>query len=249
MLSLKPLVLLAFALFTNAQSASESAELTAIVNDINNNLQDYLGQVQDGNAPPAELLSLYQQVQTYTDDSYTSLYSEVNMGDVSSYITGLPWYSSRLQPAIESATAGGSGGSSGGSSASQSSGGSGSSESSDSASASSSGGSESSASESSASGGSASSSSADSASSSSGSGSGGSSSSGGDRSSSATESSSGSGSGGASSGSGSSSSGGSSSSSQSSDSNSGASGFVHDSTNIAYYVVPLVMILASPALL
>ncbi|ODV74740.1 SRP1/TIP1 family protein CYBJADRAFT_161237 [Cyberlindnera jadinii NRRL Y-1542] len=89
---------LILALLPVALAQDDTAEqLNAIVSDLAQHSSEYLQQVASGNIPPAELLSLAQQVQTYTDDSYTTLYSEVDMGEVTSYVTGLPWYSSRLE--------------------------------------------------------------------------------------------------------------------------------------------------------
>ncbi|ONH68559.1 Ribonucleases P/MRP protein subunit POP7 [Cyberlindnera fabianii] len=54
-------LVLAIASIVAAESASGNAALSAIIGDINANLNDYLTEISNGNAPPAELLSLFQQ--------------------------------------------------------------------------------------------------------------------------------------------------------------------------------------------
>lgn len=88
--------ILILSLLPIALAADRDAELNALVADLAGHSSEYLQQVASGNIPPADLLALAQQVKTFTDDSYTTLYPEVDMGEVSAYVTGLPWYSSRL---------------------------------------------------------------------------------------------------------------------------------------------------------
>ena len=55
-------------------TAAQTAELQAIIGDINSHLSDYLG-LETGNSGfqiPSDVLSVYQQVMTYTDDAYTT---------------------------------------------------------------------------------------------------------------------------------------------------------------------------------
>ena len=68
-------VLTAIASLAAAETAAQTAELQAIIGDINSHLSDYLG-LETGNSGfqiPADVLSVYQQVMTYTDDAYTCL--------------------------------------------------------------------------------------------------------------------------------------------------------------------------------
>ncbi|CCC71737.1 hypothetical protein NCAS_0I00690 [Naumovozyma castellii] len=51
---------------------------------------------------PAGVLSIGMALAGATDHSYTSMYSEVDMAGVSSMLTQLPWYSSRLKAQIDS---------------------------------------------------------------------------------------------------------------------------------------------------
>lgn len=95
------------ATLVNAQNAVEVAEIQVLVNDINSNLGQYLSletNPDSGFQIPDNLLSLYRNVATYTDDSFSTLLSGVNFDEITSTIVGLPWYSSRLLPALESAS-------------------------------------------------------------------------------------------------------------------------------------------------
>ncbi|ODQ60944.1 hypothetical protein WICANDRAFT_19726, partial [Wickerhamomyces anomalus NRRL Y-366-8] len=92
------------ATLATAIDQDEVAAVTALYGDINGHLSDYLNYIQQGNALPDGLLNLYQEAQTYTDDSYTTLLSTVDFNAVEGFVTGLPWYSSRLAGAFASAT-------------------------------------------------------------------------------------------------------------------------------------------------
>ncbi|GME97797.1 hypothetical protein B5S28_g3861 [[Candida] boidinii] len=70
--------------------------ITAIVSDINGNLNQYLSYIAANNIDAGPLISLYRQVQTYTDDSYTTLANPGLEASLSAFATGLPWYSERL---------------------------------------------------------------------------------------------------------------------------------------------------------
>jgi hypothetical protein len=86
-----------------ALMATVSAEniLVALNSDIGSNVQQYLSFVQaNTGANVAPLLSLYQQAQTYTDNSYTTLVNEQELASISAFATNLPWYSSRLLPEL-----------------------------------------------------------------------------------------------------------------------------------------------------
>ncbi|CCD25530.1 uncharacterized protein NDAI_0F02120 [Naumovozyma dairenensis CBS 421] len=49
---------------------------------------------------PATILDIGLALATVTDNSYATLYSEVDFTGVQSMITKLPWYSTRLEPEI-----------------------------------------------------------------------------------------------------------------------------------------------------
>lgn len=105
----KTLLFVAAAALAKAQSAAEIAEINVIINDVKANMGDYTSLATSGTISlsdlPAGIMPLAMAVQTATDDSYTTLYSNVDMAAVSTFLTKLPWYSSRLEGAIESATA------------------------------------------------------------------------------------------------------------------------------------------------
>ncbi|KAK6198571.1 Seripauperin and TIP1 family-domain-containing protein [Scheffersomyces amazonensis] len=79
--------------------SSELAFLTRFVGDAKSHLPDYIGYLQTATVSvPTGLTALAIQVQTYTNDAYTTLLSEagINVSQLESFATGLPWYSSRL---------------------------------------------------------------------------------------------------------------------------------------------------------
>lgn len=76
--------------------------LVALNSDIKSNVQQYLSYVQENTqANVAPLLSLYQQAQTYTDESYTTLVNSDELASISSFAQELPWYSSRILPELQ----------------------------------------------------------------------------------------------------------------------------------------------------
>ncbi|SMN19987.1 similar to Saccharomyces cerevisiae YER011W TIR1 Cell wall mannoprotein of the Srp1p/Tip1p family of serine-alanine-rich proteins [Maudiozyma saulgeensis] len=105
----KTLLFLAAAALANAQTAAQIAELNVIIADVKDNMADYTSLATSGSLSlsdlPTGIMPLAMAVQTATDDSYTTLYSNVDFDAVATFLTKLPWYSSRLEAAIESATA------------------------------------------------------------------------------------------------------------------------------------------------
>jgi len=95
------------AALTNAQTADQLAELNVIVDDVKSHMSDYLGLISSGAVSvsdlPAGVMELALAVQTATDDSYTSLYKDVDVNKLGPFLTALPWYSSRLEPELGSA--------------------------------------------------------------------------------------------------------------------------------------------------
>jgi len=91
----------------NAQTADQLAELNVIVDDVKSHMSDYLGLISSGAVSvsdlPAGVMELALAVQTATDDSYTSLYKDVDVNKLGPFLTALPWYSSRLEPELGSA--------------------------------------------------------------------------------------------------------------------------------------------------
>lgn len=91
--------LLSIALALSVKVQADQADyLTAYYEDINNNINDYLSYVAANPTVPGvqELLALYQNIRTYTDDSYTTLANPGLEASLSAFATGLPWYSERL---------------------------------------------------------------------------------------------------------------------------------------------------------
>lgn len=103
-MKLSIITLASLATLATAIDQDEVAAVTALYGDINGHLSDYLNYIQQGNALPDGLLNLYQEAQTYKDDSYTTLLSTVDFNAVEGFVTGLPWYSSRLAGAFASVT-------------------------------------------------------------------------------------------------------------------------------------------------
>ena len=100
-------ILSAIASLAVAETAAQTAELQAIISDINSHLSDYLG-LETGNSGfqiPSDVLSVYQQVITYSDDAYTTLFSELDFDAITKTIVALPWYTTRLSSEIAAAVA------------------------------------------------------------------------------------------------------------------------------------------------
>lgn len=80
--------------------------LVALNSDIKSNMNQYLSYVSDhSTADYLPLLTLYQEAQTYTDDSYTTLVGSDELVSISSFATELPWYSSRIAPELDDSAA------------------------------------------------------------------------------------------------------------------------------------------------
>lgn len=80
-----------------ATSVVADSFLTKLVSDVKANPKDYLNYIQTASVSiPEELTPLALQVRTYTDDSYTTLVDSQQESELLSFVTGLPWYSSRL---------------------------------------------------------------------------------------------------------------------------------------------------------
>ncbi|CCH43473.1 Zonadhesin [Wickerhamomyces ciferrii] len=74
--------------------ADKTEIINGVYNDINSHLEEYLKIIDQ---VPSDLLQLFKQAQTYTDDSYTTLYDNVDLNEVSTFATGLDWYDQRLK--------------------------------------------------------------------------------------------------------------------------------------------------------
>ncbi|CCE64723.1 hypothetical protein TPHA_0I02190 [Tetrapisispora phaffii CBS 4417] len=74
-------------------------EMEILLTDVGANLNDYVGLVGQMDIPDA-LFDIYGEMLTATDDSYTTLLAQLDMSQISTMMTALPWYSSRLLPLV-----------------------------------------------------------------------------------------------------------------------------------------------------
>jgi len=84
---------------TTSLDSSEVEFVTRFVNDAKAHLSEYVAYIETGTASvPSGLTSLAKQVQTYTDDSYTSLFDDgaINVSQLETFAEALPWYSQRI---------------------------------------------------------------------------------------------------------------------------------------------------------
>lgn len=107
-------------------SASEVAEVDALFVDLNSYRDEYISYLAShtGVDYPTDLIKLYTEWMTYTDGSYSTLFNTMDAGElakISNLETALPWYSTRLEPAIKSAAAAANGASTAASSSSEAS--------------------------------------------------------------------------------------------------------------------------------
>jgi len=104
----KTALFLAAAALAQAQTSAQIAELTVILNDVKDNLNSYMGLVTAGTISladlPAGVLDIGMALASATDDSYTTLYSEVDFDAITPFLTALPWYSSRLEAELATIT-------------------------------------------------------------------------------------------------------------------------------------------------
>lgn len=101
------LLLASSAALAHALSDAQIAELKAIMSDVSSNISEYMALATDGTISlsdlPAGVLSLGLAVASATDDSYTTLYDDVDMDAVETWLTILPWYTTRLSSEIAAA--------------------------------------------------------------------------------------------------------------------------------------------------
>lgn len=101
-------VLSSGALFVSSTAAANLGDvefLTVLVGDFDNHKAEYLLFLRTADNVPAQLTSLALKVVTYTDDSYTTLLdnSDINVTQLKSFATELPWYS-RISAEAEGAS-------------------------------------------------------------------------------------------------------------------------------------------------
>ena len=92
------------ATLTAALDAYEVAEFNALLIDVKAHLTQYISLAE--NNPnftiPDGVLECYTQLTTYTNDSYTTLFTMINFAQVTTAMEMLPWYSSRIEPLMSS---------------------------------------------------------------------------------------------------------------------------------------------------
>lgn len=111
----------------HAAGEQEVAFLTALVGDYQSHRTEYIKYFATATGIPGALSTLATQVLTYTDDSYTTLLNgnnAVNVGELESYATNIPWYTRIEAAAGDSGSGSNSGSGSGSGSGSDSSSGS-----------------------------------------------------------------------------------------------------------------------------
>ncbi|CAI4774493.1 CDG_1a_G0049360.mRNA.1.CDS.1 [Saccharomyces cerevisiae] len=86
---IKIALLAAIAALASAQTQEEIDELNVILNDVKSNLQEYISLAEDSSSGfslsslPSGVLDIGLALASATDDSYTTLYSEVDFAAVS----------------------------------------------------------------------------------------------------------------------------------------------------------------------
>ncbi|CCH42070.1 Cell wall protein [Wickerhamomyces ciferrii] len=89
---------------TSALAVNNVEYATILLNDVQNNMNDYgyLFKAESINLP-TELFNYYKEIITYTDDSFTSVLTDFPVNKVQSVVTEFPWYSSRLESRLKAA--------------------------------------------------------------------------------------------------------------------------------------------------
>ncbi|CAB4254784.1 similar to hypothetical protein NDAI_0E03650 [Naumovozyma dairenensis CBS 421] [Maudiozyma barnettii] len=97
------IALIAVASMANALSDAQTAELNAILSDVQNHLSDYMGLATSGQISlsdlPAGVLNLGMAIAQGKETS--ALYNSVDMDAVQTWLPALPWYSTRLSSEID----------------------------------------------------------------------------------------------------------------------------------------------------
>ena len=88
----------------NTITPAENAELQVVLADVNDNLGNYMNLLTvSGFSLPDNIVNVYMGMGA-DPVSYTTLFTELDMGQISAMLTWLPWYSS-LEPKISAAMA------------------------------------------------------------------------------------------------------------------------------------------------
>lgn len=97
-----------------AANSEEVEFLTALVSDYDDHRKQYVDYIRTATSYPQDLVRLATQVITYTDDSYTTLLDDddINVTELMSYASQLPWYT-RIEAHVDGSGSSGASGSSG----------------------------------------------------------------------------------------------------------------------------------------
>ncbi|KTA96069.1 Cold shock-induced protein TIR1, partial [Nakaseomyces glabratus] len=96
------ILIAAAAALVSAQTPQQLDELNVILDDVKSNLSSYMSLVQDPSSGitlanlPAGVLNLGMALASATDDSYTTLYKDIDFDGIVPFLSKLPWYSERL---------------------------------------------------------------------------------------------------------------------------------------------------------
>jgi len=84
----------------------QTAELVVLLNDVNDRFADYTSWfLGSGSAIPDGIIDVYMAVHTATDESYTTMFTGVDVDGLLAMATSVPWYSSYLSSDISVAIA------------------------------------------------------------------------------------------------------------------------------------------------
>ncbi|CCK72713.1 SRP1/TIP1 family protein KNAG_0L00920 [Huiozyma naganishii CBS 8797] len=104
-------LLVSLAAVASAQTQEEITQLNVILNDVRDNLSEYMALLNDPSSGfsvasmPQGVLQIGGALATATNSAFTSMYSDVDFAGLSSFLPRLPRYSSRLEPALRAADA------------------------------------------------------------------------------------------------------------------------------------------------
>ena len=89
-----------------APTPEQNAELVVLMNDVNNKFSDYTSWfLGSGRDIPDGIVDVYMAVHTATDESYTTMFTGVDVPALIEMATAVPWYSSYLSSEIAAAIA------------------------------------------------------------------------------------------------------------------------------------------------
>lgn len=93
-LSILPLLVVSSEAASTTDIQQDIQFLTVLVGDFKSNGRSYVDFIRTAQNVPPELTLLALQIQTYTDNAYTTMLNNpnLNVASLRSFATGLPWY-------------------------------------------------------------------------------------------------------------------------------------------------------------